>query len=388
TPASTIQNDGEPETQVLVTATRTATDKGKLIQRILFPAMYSFVFDEQLRVALLILLAYGGFAFAITIWLMGHDVTSWFYGVFVISEIMSPLLPAALVVGQSVAADRLRRANIFCVDLPRIMMAGKVQVFCFDKTGTLTKEGLEYFAVQGISHARNKALAADPDAISSADARFAGEETDMARLSHVAQIGFASCHAVTMVGDKFIGNPVDVEQFRATDWEILPGREHEDHLDTLISPFLESHEGSEKEIRKTVHVVKRFEFAHARQSMSVAVKDPDTGHVHVFVKGSFERLKRISNADSVPGNYDAVTAKWAKEGCYVLALAHKDLGPVTDLAQINSLTREQMESNCDLVSLLLFRNKLKEDTESAIMELKGGDTRTVMITGDTALTGV
>ncbi|KAJ1941896.1 hypothetical protein EC988_006638, partial [Linderina pennispora] len=124
TPAATLQ-EGEPETQVLVTATRTLTDKGKLIQRILFPARYSFVFDEQLRVALLILLAYGGVAFALTIWLMGHDVTSWFYGVFVISEIMSPLLPAALVVGQSVAADRLRRANIFCVDLPRIMMAGK-----------------------------------------------------------------------------------------------------------------------------------------------------------------------------------------------------------------------------------------------------------------------
>ncbi|KAI8318157.1 hypothetical protein GQ54DRAFT_336437, partial [Martensiomyces pterosporus] len=391
-PASTVQREQkEPETQVLVTHTRTGTDKGKLIQRILFPTMYSFVFDEQLRVALLILLTYGGFGFAVTIWLMGHDVTSWFYGVFVISEIMSPLLPAALVVGQSVAADRLRRQQIFCVDLPRIMMAGKVQVFCFDKTGTLTKEGLEYFAVQGVSH--EKRSQGSEDAIveatsSNSDAVFAAEESDMSLLSHTAQIGFAACHAVTVVGDKLIGNPVDVEQFRATDWELVPSEDRDSHLDTLVSPFLESHDGSEKLVRKTVHVVKRFEFVHARQSMSVAVYDPDTRHVHVFVKGSFERLKRISNPQSVPANYDSVTAKWAKEGCYVLALSHKDLGPVEDLSDVAKVTREQMEAGCDLISLLLFRNKLKEDTASAILELKGGDTRTVMITGDTALTGV
>lgn len=44
---------------------------------------------------------------------------------FAIAQLVSPLLPAALVVGQSVAAGRLREKNIFCVDLTRILMAGK-----------------------------------------------------------------------------------------------------------------------------------------------------------------------------------------------------------------------------------------------------------------------
>lgn len=44
---------------------------------------------------------------------------------FAVAQLVSPLLPAALVVGQSVAAGRLRDKNIFCVDLPRILMAGK-----------------------------------------------------------------------------------------------------------------------------------------------------------------------------------------------------------------------------------------------------------------------
>lgn len=47
---------------------------------------------------------------------------------FAIAQLVSPLLPAALVVGQSVAAGRLRKKNIFCVDLPRILMAGKGKV--------------------------------------------------------------------------------------------------------------------------------------------------------------------------------------------------------------------------------------------------------------------
>jgi cation-transporting ATPase 13A3/4/5 len=51
-------------------------------------------------------------------------------------------------------------------------------------------------------------------------------------------------------------------------------------------------------------------------------------------------------------------------------------------------TREQMEENVDCLGLILFKNQLKEDTAENIAELKQGDTRTIMITGDTALTGV
>jgi cation-transporting ATPase 13A3/4/5 len=51
---------------------------------------------------------------------------------FAIAQLVSPLLPAALVVGQSVAAGRLRDKKIFCVDLPRILMAGKSKFHLFE----------------------------------------------------------------------------------------------------------------------------------------------------------------------------------------------------------------------------------------------------------------
>ncbi|KAJ2158385.1 hypothetical protein GGF46_003810 [Coemansia sp. RSA 552] len=348
------------QTLALVLRTRTATEKGRLVQRILFPTAYSFIFDEEVRVAMLLLLAYGGVGFALTIWWMGHDVTSWLYGTFVISEIASVLLPVALVVGQTIAADRLRRQKIYCVDLPRVIMAGKVRVFCFDKTGTLTSEGLEWFAAQPI---KDGALADVCEAV--------------AELDGQAQMGLASCHAVAVVDKRPIGNPVDVEQFRASGWAILDSK-YPGSLDTLEAPTTGG---------GLVHVLKRFEFEHARQSMSVAVQDASTGSVHVFVKGSFERIRAISNAASVPSDYDTATAGWAKEGCYVLALAHRNLGTV-DMEKVAGMSREELEAGCDMAGLLLFRNKLKHDTAGAIAALRQGGTRTVMITGDTALTGI
>ncbi|KAJ2794011.1 hypothetical protein H4R21_005669 [Coemansia helicoidea] len=68
-------------------------------------------------------------------------------------------------------------------------------------------------------------------------------------------------------------------------------------------------------------------------------------------------------------------------------MAHKTLD-VRDPAAVGALAQDELERGCDLLGLLVFRNMLKDDTAQAIAELKRGGTRTVMITGDTALTGV
>ncbi|KAJ2907427.1 hypothetical protein GGI21_003898 [Coemansia aciculifera] len=152
------------------------------------------------------------------------------------------------------------------------------------------------------------------------------------------------------------------------------------YLDAIVT-------ASESAEKGTLHVIRRFEFVHARASMSVAVLDEAAGKIHVFVKGSFERIKSISQAGSVPDNYDAMCANLAREGCYVLAMAYKSLD-TADPESIKDWSQEELESGCDLLGLLLFRNNLKPDTGDAIAELKRGSTRTVMVTGDNALTGV
>ncbi|PVU95140.1 hypothetical protein BB561_002015 [Smittium simulii] len=376
------------KTQILVLSTGINTNKGQIIRKIMYPSEYSFVFDEHLNIVIGILAIWSGICFSLTIWLLGHDLTSWFYGIFIISQILSPLLPASFVVGQSVAAGRLSKSKIFCIDLPRIMVAGKVKVFCFDKTGTLTKEGLEFSGVQAVHI--NDHVGSLPE--------FGELQEDILMADDILQIGLASCHSVSIVNDTNIGNPVDIEQFKATDWEIIQKSSsalslikdsHKDiYLDSLISPYLDTTPTPGKSPRKIIHIVKRFEFEHSRQCMSVAVFDPETQHAHVFIKGSFEKIKAKSKPNTIPHEYDSETSKWASEGCYLLAIAHKDLGPIEDPSILCSMSREEMESECNLLALIMFRNKLKEDTSAALAELRRGNTRCVMITGDNALTGI
>ncbi|KAJ2877749.1 hypothetical protein H4R27_006089, partial [Coemansia aciculifera] len=351
-----------PRVLALVKSTGTMSEKGQLVRQILFPSRISFIFNEQMRIVVFILLLYAVFVMAMAVYMYkGDAVVIIFYGVFALSQLVSPLLPAAMVIGQSIAAGRLRRKQIFCIDPQRIMIAGKVQIFCFDKTGTLTKEGLEFHGGQVVDSASNT---------------FAAYTGDPAATNSLFRQAMASCHTVTDLNGQLIGNPVDIEQFRASKAALDPAPKY---VDAVVTAG-----GSEK---GKLHVVRRFEFVHARASMSVAVLDEATGKIHVFIKGSFERIKSISRAGSVPRNYDSVCVNLAYAGCYVLAFAHKTLD-VTDPESIKEFSQDELEADCDLLGLLVFRNNLKPDTADAIAELKRGSTRTVMITGDNALTGV
>lgn len=74
----------------------------------------------------------------------------------------------------------------------------------------------------------------------------------------------------------------------------------------------------------------------------------------------------------------------------VLAMAHRelDLEAIGGLSCFREWSRDQMEQDINLIGLVIFKNQLKVDTAENIAALKRGATRTVMITGDTALTGV
>lgn len=82
----------------LVLKTRTDTDKGQLVQRILFPQPVSFIFNEQLKLVFfllllwaLVLLGFGAW------WLGGTGMTAWFYGTICAAQVMNPLLPGKMV---------------------------------------------------------------------------------------------------------------------------------------------------------------------------------------------------------------------------------------------------------------------------------------------------
>ncbi|KAI9474455.1 hypothetical protein LPJ78_002113 [Coemansia sp. RSA 989] len=348
----------------LVNRTGTSSERGKLLRTILYPEPVSFIFDEQLKVVFGILFIYVLFCMALAIYFyQGSPTATYLYFMFCAFQAISPLLPAGLLAGQSMAVYRMKRKQIYCVDPKRVFLAAKTKFFCFDKTGTLTKEGLEFYGVQ-----KAHVPAAHTEAV------FDEFTSDLASSDEIMQMGMATCHAVTNLNGEPIGNPVDIEQWLATQCTLEKG----EFLDKIMPP-----EGSKLDI---LNIVRRFEFVHARASMSVVVQDERTGKLHVFVKGSFERLKDISNAPSVPGDYDQVCSRLAREGCYVLAFAHKVFD--VSLDELRNMAQEEIEADCDLVGLLVFKNLLKHDTPEAMGQLKDGSIRPVMVTGDNAMTGV
>ena len=122
--------------QGFVIATGASTAKGTLVRDILFPVPFRFIFTEHLKVVISMLFLWGIILlFVSMIMLKSHGTDSWFYGMTCISQVLSPLLPAVLIIGQSIATERLRKKGILCMDLNRISLAGKVKFFCFDKTG-------------------------------------------------------------------------------------------------------------------------------------------------------------------------------------------------------------------------------------------------------------
>eukprot|EP00808_Paulinella_micropora_P014450 g24545.t1 len=80
----------------------------------------------------------------------------------------------------------------------------------------------------------------------------------------------------------------------------------------------------------------------------------------------------------------------AAEGFYTLAIAVRNLGQYNSRLEqdLAAWTRDEVEYNLSFLTLLLFRNNIKDDTAEAITKLKKGGIRPIMITGDNALTAM
>eukprot|EP00494_Astrolonche_serrata_P030697 UN30965 len=354
-----LQVGGGPDSQVwgMVMSTGINTQKGDLVAHILRPGTMLFKYDEEYIVCFTMLLLYGVFLFTMTIVFMdinetnAHNVIKFLKGVFTCSQMLPPLLPLTLIVGQAASAARLQaEMSIFCVNPKRISICGKVRLCCFDKTGTLTKDGLDFLGVVPINEG-------------SFDKQI--EATD---APETLMKGLATCHAVTAYQNGFVGNQVEVKMFEATGWNLpeVPSGE----------TVTVEHGGV------TVMIPKRFEFDHARMCMSVITNA--TAENRIYCKGAAEKIEQL--CDNLPKDFLQVAQRYAKEGCYVLGLATRKLDQETDFS---TLSRDDVESpgSMECLGLILFRNELKPDTAAAIKELKEGDTRTVMITGDNAQCG-
>ncbi|KAE9088465.1 putative cation-transporting ATPase [Phytophthora fragariae] len=363
----TLASGRDEEILAIVQATGAHTSRGQLVQAILYPAPIRFKYDEHLKAVFSVLFvigliaAYFAMKFLIENAGLSNTLFAFVYGMFMFSAVLNPLLPVVMTIGQVNAAKRLQKQDVFCLNPQRITLCGKVRVFCFDKTGTITKEGLDYRGCLPIGES----------------GEFLSEFNDMsdASLNQMMKFSLASCHAVGSLNGELVGNEVEVKMFKSTQWKLI---EVEGQL-----PVVESADGSEE-----LEFVKRFEFDHHRMSMSVVMKQKSTSKLIVFCKGSYEKMASVSSSDSIPANYCQTAENLAKNGCYVLGIAYKEMPAMSEAALAAFLAdRDAVEESLALLGLIMFRNEIKGDSRDAILTLKQGNIRSVMITGDNAMTG-
>lgn len=138
----------------VVTKTGYDTTKGLLVKSILFPwpSKFKFHWDSMLFACALGFIAFIGMLANLPVSLKYLSAWMTFRRFMdLITIAIPPALPAAMTSGVILAVRQLKRWKIFCIDPPRINVAGRVSIMVFDKTGTLTEEGLSVSGFKAVT---------------------------------------------------------------------------------------------------------------------------------------------------------------------------------------------------------------------------------------------
>jgi len=338
-------------TRAIATKTGSFTSKGELIRDIYSFNRHTFKFDVEVPIVLTILFFYAIFAFTMTNYFIGDQfVYGFFYGIYVVGTILSPLLPTVFTVSVGVSDERLARKRIACTNAESILVAGKVKRAFFDKTGTLTRQGLDFLSVRS---------ATDWNKIEN-------EDQTQSYMSDLMATGMAVCHTLTRSQDgHLIGNPVDRVMFEAG------------------NATMEGTNVTDKHGVK-VTILKQFDFDHHTMTQSTIVQKSD-GSIVAYVKGSGENIKALCKADTVPSDFEHALRESAIQGIYQISMAFKTL---PSNKNISDLDRSVIESNLTFIGVVNFKNTMREDTPDVIRHLASGEIESIMVTGDSILTGI
>ncbi|PWN18493.1 putative SPF1-P-type ATPase [Microstroma glucosiphilum] len=279
--------------------------------------------------------------------------------VLIITSVVPPELPMELSMAVNSSLMALSKKAIFCTEPFRIPYAGKVDVCCFDKTGTITDEDLE---VQGVA---------------AIGAKLPRDLIDLQQLPRETTITLGAAHALVLLEDGMVGDPMEKTTLEAMGWQLAQG--------DVLSP---------KDVRQSAHrieinVRRRFQFSSALKRMSTLSYVSDLGGANrklfAAVKGAPETLKGMYS--KIPDGYDETYKGFTRRGSRVLALGYKYVDKVSPDG-VKDLTRDQVESELVFGGFLIFHCPLKSDAKGALQQLHDSSHRCIMITGDNPLTAV
>lgn len=256
--------------------------------------------------------------------------------ILIITSVVPPELPMELSLAVNSSLATLSKLAIFCTEPFRIPFAGRIDVCCFDKTGTLTEDDLIVKGVAGLGDNLEELI-------------------DVNSVSKETMLVLGTAHSlIRLEDDKIAGDPMEKATLDALKWKL-------EKNNIIKSPHKNFQENK-------IEIVRRFQFSLAlrRQSTIVTILDQKCKRFFVAVKGAPEVLQEIS---VVPENYENVYKYFTKNGSRVLALGYKFLKDRMSISEINSLSRNEVESDLVFAGFLVFGCSLKKDAASTIKML-------------------
>lgn len=126
-------------------------------------------------------------------------------------------------------------------------------------------------------------------------------------------------------------------------------------------------------------IIRQYQFSSTLQRMSVIVKDVSTSTFEVYCKGAPEMIISLSKPDTIPTDITETLSYYTQRGYRVIGLGTKMLSNDVDPPKL--IPRAEAESQLEFLGLIVFENRLKLETTSAISTLRHADIKVVMITG-------
>ncbi|OAA64618.1 p-type ATPase [Niveomyces insectorum RCEF 264] len=440
-------DSGDDEAVALAMVLRTGfnTTKGSLVRSMLFPKPSGFKFyrDSFRYISVMAGIALLGFVASfinfLRLGLAWHLIVV--RALDLITIVVPPALPATLTIGTNFALSRLRKKEIFCISPQRVNVGGKLDIMCFDKTGTLTEDGLDVLGVRVVDPVANRFGDMITSAASLVPARHAAQASaantgggpsatvatavgsyDAARRAALSTM--ATCHALRVVDDELMGDPLDLKMFDFTGWTFEEGKQggvaaatggQNDtegqgslapsvarppadvvyDLDTrpvapprrTTSTATTTTTAVEEQGPFELGVVRTFEFVSQLRRASVIVRVFGEPSGDVYVKGAPECMREICKPSSLPSDYEELLAYYTHKGYRVIGCATKHI-PKLSWVRAQKMKRQDAEANLDFVGFIVFENKLKPTTTAVLDELLQSNIGAVMVTGDNILTAV
>ncbi|XP_014638495.1 PREDICTED: probable cation-transporting ATPase 13A5 [Ceratotherium simum simum] len=373
-----VKPSGQGPVRAVVLQTGYNTAKGDLVRSILYPRPLNFKLYSDAFKFLVFLACLGvvGFFYALGVYMyrgVSFRKTAPM-ALLLFSLTVPPLLPAALTTGIMYAQKRLKKKKIFCTSPQRINMCGQINLMCFDKTGTLTEDGLDLWGT--VPTAGNSFQEVHSFA--------SGEALPWGPLC----AAMASCHSLILLDGTIQGDPLELKMFEGTAWTMEDCKvDHRKFGMSDSNIIIKPGPKASQSPVEAITILCQFPFSSSLQRMSVVAQLAGEDHFHAYMKGAPEMLVGFCKSETVPKNFPQELRKYTMQGFRVIALAHKALN-MEKFSEVESLTREKVESELTFLGLLVMENCLKKETKPVLKELSEACIRTVMITGDNLQTAI